>query len=84
MIKQYTTTVKAEVFDGSDDMVKKYGIESYENSGYGLPDFDYSLLTLEEYIGWNSDSCVWIVTGVNGEHWAIKDDIFKKTYVEAK
>lgn len=24
----------------------------------------------------------WIATGVNGEHWAIKDDVFKKTYAE--
>lgn len=22
----------------------------------------------------------WIATGVNGEHWAIADDVFKKTY----
>ena len=25
----------------------------------------------------------WIATGIDGEHWAIKDDIFKKTYTEA-
>ncbi|WP_106904676.1 DUF1642 domain-containing protein [Lactiplantibacillus plantarum] len=24
----------------------------------------------------------WIATGVNGEHWAIADDVFKKTYAE--
>ena len=23
----------------------------------------------------------WIATGTNGEHWAVKDKIFKKTYV---
>lgn len=22
----------------------------------------------------------WIATGENGEHWAVRDDIFKKTY----
>ncbi|WP_282801151.1 hypothetical protein [Secundilactobacillus kimchicus] len=24
----------------------------------------------------------WIATGVNGEHWPIKDEIFRKTYEE--
>lgn len=24
----------------------------------------------------------WIATGVNGEHWAVTDDVFKKTYAE--
>lgn len=26
----------------------------------------------------------WVATGINGEHWPIADDIFKKTYVEVK
>lgn len=26
----------------------------------------------------------WIATGVNGEHWAIADDVFKKTYEAVK
>lgn len=25
----------------------------------------------------------WIATGIEGERWAIQDDIFKRTYVEA-
>lgn len=31
MIKTYTTTVKAEVFDGSDEMVSRYSIRHYSD-----------------------------------------------------
>lgn len=26
----------------------------------------------------------WIATGIDGEHWCIADDIFKRTYEEVK
>ncbi|KZU02844.1 prophage Lp1 protein 31 [Lactiplantibacillus plantarum] len=33
--------------------------------------------------GWeNINVGDWIATGVNGEHWPIADDVFKKTYAE--
>ncbi|KAF0343818.1 hypothetical protein GBO93_07150 [Pediococcus acidilactici] len=60
MLKEYhkTATIKAEQFDGSEEMMKEYGIQ----------------LNIGD----------WIATGVNGEHWAIDGEIFKKTYEEVK
>ena len=89
MIKIYrkTATIKAGQFDGSNEMAKRYGAELYSNSGYGYdavegePDGDgYVLITPEgESLVRTGD---WIVTGVNGEHWVIEDDVFKQTYAE--
>lgn len=77
MIKIYhkTATIKAEQFDGSNDMIDKYHIEI--DDAYGCP---FRLETLEGWLGVNIHD--WIATGVNGEHWAIADDVFKKTYKE--
>jgi hypothetical protein len=77
MIKIYikTATIKAEQFDGSDEMVDKYGIEFDE-----AYIFSFRLDTLEGWIGIRIGD--WIATGVKGEHWAIANDIFKKTYAE--
>ena len=77
MIKIYrkTATIKAEQFDGSNEMVNKYHIEYDE--AYMVP---FRIETLEGWIG--IKTCDWIATGVNGEHWPIADDIFKKTYAE--
>lgn len=77
MIKIYrkTATIKAEQFDGSDDMVKKYNITQ------PMPlDPDYTINTLEGDMVLGVGD--WIATGVNGENWAILDDVFKKTYAE--
>lgn len=89
MIKIYhkTATIKAEQFDGSREMAKRYGVELYSDSGYGYavvegePDGDgYVIDTLEgELLIRIGD---WIATGVNGEHWPIDNEIFKKTYAE--
>ena len=89
MIKIYrkTATIKAEQFDGSDEMARRYGAELYSESGYGYdevegePDGDgYVLITPE------GESLVstgnWIATDVNGKHWLIADEVFKKTYAE--
>lgn len=86
MIKEYIKTVpiKAEQFNGSAEMIKKYGIESYADSGYGNVDFDYSLMTLEGWSSWDRDCLVWIATGVDGEHWVIGDDQFKKSYQDIR
>ena len=89
MIKTYrkVATIKAEQFDGSDEMIEKYHIRT--NTVYRLdPENElfnetvpYQIETLE---GWTELRLnYWIATGADGEHWAIKDDIFKKTYVEA-
>ncbi|MCB4211180.1 DUF1642 domain-containing protein [Lactiplantibacillus plantarum] len=70
-----TATIKAEQFDGSDEMVDKYHIAI--GSGWVAP---YRINTLEGWVGVQINS--WIATGVNGEHWTITDDVFKKTYSE--
>ena len=90
MIKTYrkVATVKAEQFDGSDEMIKKYHIRT--NTVYRLdPENElfnetvpYQIETLEGWIELEAND--WIATGVDGEHWVIKDDIFKKTYTEVK
>lgn len=77
MIKIYrkTATIKAERFDGSDKMVKKYNITP------PMPlDPDYTINTLEGDMVLGVGD--WIATGVNGEYWTITDDVFKKTYAE--
>ncbi|KYK04262.1 hypothetical protein Lpl43_08850 [Lactiplantibacillus plantarum] len=79
MIKVYrkTATIKAERFDGSDEMIERYdmGFQLAPNGKGGA-----IIKTLE------GDLLVhvgdWIATGTNGEHWAIADDVFKKTYAE--
>lgn len=77
MIKVYrkTATIKAEQFDGSDEMIDKYHIEIDDT--YRCP---FRIETLEGWLGVNVHD--WITTGVNGEHWPITDDVFKKTYAE--
>lgn len=77
MIKVYrkTATIKAEQFDGSDEMVEKYNITP------PMPlDPDYTINTLEGDMVLGVGD--WIATGVNGEHWVIADDVFKQTYAE--
>lgn len=79
MIKTYrkTTTIKAERFDGSREMVEKYKMM---DAGTMIGTQHSPELYLERagkvVIG------SWIATGVNGEHWPIVNDIFKKTYAE--
>lgn len=87
MIKVYrkTATIKAERFDGSEEMIDKYHVRC--DTEYMLSDDQlkysmgpYQIETLEGFL--NIGVGDWIATGVNGEHWPIADDIFKKTYVE--
>lgn len=77
MIKEYrkVATIKAEQFDNSREMAEKYHV-GYDGA-YILP---FRIETPDGWLGMKIDD--WIVTGVNGEHWPIADDIFKKTYVE--
>ncbi|MCG0674719.1 DUF1642 domain-containing protein [Lactiplantibacillus plantarum] len=79
MIKVYrkTPTIKAEQFDGSDEMVDKYELI---DAGTMLGTHH----SPEVYLTGSGKLCVgdWIATGVNGDHWAIADDVFKQTYAE--
>lgn len=87
MLKEYrkTATIKAEQFDGSDAMIKKYGIikEVFVIDGWGTTDdYRYCIKTREGKLVVNIGE--WITTDVNGEYWPIADDVFKKTYEEVK
>lgn len=77
MIKVYrkTGTIKAEQFDGSNEMMGKYNIAI--GSGWVAP---YRINTIEGWVGLQINS--WIATGVNGEHWPITEEVFKKSYAE--
>lgn len=82
MLKKYRkkTTIKAEQFDGSAKMARKYGGKI--NPEYcifaGEPRF---VLPTKEG-GMKFDTGDWIATGIDGEHWAIANDIFRRTYEE--
>ncbi|WP_426665207.1 DUF1642 domain-containing protein [Lactiplantibacillus plantarum] len=87
MIKVYrkTATIKAEQFDGSNEMVDKYRVR--KDTEYMLSDdpleystVPYQMETLEGFLNINAGD--WIATGIDGEHWPIADDVFKKTYAE--
>jgi len=77
MIKTYkkVATIQAEQFDNSREMAEKYHVE-YDGA-YILP---FRIETSDGWLGIKIGD--WIVTGVNGNHWPIADDIFKKTYVK--
>ena len=91
MIEVYrkTGTIKAEQFDGSDEMIDKYHIEAVEGDyaeDYSMPEggpapyVRYFLTRFDLAKGISVGD--WIVTGINGEHWTIADGVFKKTYAE--
>ena len=76
-----TATIKAEQFDGSDDMIGKYKIISTHLAcTAGGFEGAYFLPTLEGELRVNIGD--WLATGVKNEHWAISDDVFNKTYAE--
>ena len=82
MLKEYrkTATIKAEQFDGSEDMIKKYGIGKFKKFTKGNGESIFIVETTEGSFQLNIGD--WIATGVEGEHWAIADEIFNKTYEE--
>lgn len=89
MIKIYKriTAIQAEQFDGSQKMIDEYDIiPAYDKNSeneYWQPVFPCSILmTKKGALSINVGD--WVATGINGEHWPIVDDIFKKTYVEVK
>lgn len=83
-----TALIEAEKFDASNEMIKKYHVgvlPSMLIDKFNEPDDDknwskvqYRIATLEGMMKLHVND--WIATGVNGEHWAIADDVFKKTY----
>ena len=78
MIKEYRkkTTIKAERFNGSEEMIGRYHIWNVATPGKTW----YTLETLEGPMKLQLGD--WIATGIDGEHWAIADDIFRRTYEE--
>ena len=78
MLKEYrkTATIKAEQFTEEPGQVFKYGM--FPDIDNRTNEFQYFLPTKEGDMRINLGD--WIATGEKGEHWAIKDDIFKQTY----
>lgn len=74
-----TVPIEAVQFDGSKEMIDKYGLGHRRD--YEKPWLDQiTIWTLEgEMQIFKGD---WLVTGINGEHWAINNDIFLRTYAE--
>ncbi|GAB1229612.1 hypothetical protein SNK12g_13310 [Lactiplantibacillus plantarum] len=68
---------QAEQFDGSNEMIDKYELID-AGTMLGTHHSPELYLTGSGKV----DVGDWIATGVNGEHWAIADDVFKKTYAE--
>nr|DAM08122.1 MAG TPA: Protein of unknown function (DUF1642) [Caudoviricetes sp.] len=95
MIKIYrkTSTIKAEQFDPENSVIPE-GVfdKEYEHTTSGMisamvdelenghQSHNWHIKTLEGDLKVNPGD--WIATGLNGEHWPIADDIFKKTYAE--
>lgn len=64
--------IEAEQFDGTKQSADQLGLFKYRGGWY-LETLEGSMLVSNGY---------WIATGTNGEHWAIVDEVFKKTYAE--
>ncbi|ANK66907.1 hypothetical protein AYR55_03825 [Loigolactobacillus backii] len=75
MIKTYrkTDTIKAEQFDGSDNMINKYHIEFDE--AYVLP---FRIETIQGWIGLAVSD--WILIDKNGLFSSATDEFFKENY----
>ncbi|RDG23956.1 hypothetical protein DQM20_14210 [Lactiplantibacillus plantarum] len=74
-IYRKTDTIKAEQFDGSEEMINKYPIEFDDTCV-----FPFRFFTPAGWLGINLYD--WIFTGADGEYWAVANDVFKKTYAE--
>ncbi|VDH09852.1 Putative prophage protein [Lactiplantibacillus plantarum] len=79
MIKVYrkTATIKAEQFDGSDEMVDKYELI---DAGTMLGTHH----SPEVYLTGSGKLCVgdWIATGADGSHWIIPNALYEQQYAE--
>lgn len=82
-MKEYrkTATIRAEQFLPNQGQIPA-GVMS---DGMGDPrkssDYRWIIRTLENNVHYVSDGD-WIATGIQGEHWAIKPDVFAATYEE--
>lgn len=65
-----TATVEAEQWNGSAEMAKKYQLKYYDEQCV--------IETLEGKMRVNFGD--YICTGVNGEYWPVRKDIFEKAY----
>lgn len=76
-----TALIEAEQFDGSEKIIERYDLRyNREASLYEGREIGWVISTLEGDIEVHIND--WIATGINGEHWAIADDVFKKTYTK--
>lgn len=82
MLHEYKkkTTIKAEQFDGSNEMLNKYLIVVLGTLTRGkvIDGCPCALKTKEGVM--NLQLGDWIATGIDGEHWVIANDIFQRTY----
>lgn len=75
MLHEYRkkTTIKAEQFDGTDEMIEKYRLHSYGPETWVLP-MDYNFIPIVKG--------VYIVTDEDGFHEVCYPDVFHRTYEE--
>ena len=75
-----TGTTEFEQFDGSDELCEKYGIHPDMGTANVVTGKTLYFLmpTLEGELSFEIGD--WIATGVGGEHWPVKDEIFQKEY----
>lgn len=79
MLHEYRkkTTIKAEQFMGTNKQINDYhicwdiGRRHHHRKRWWLPTKEGNMKLQ------NGD---WIATGIDGEHWAIADSIFRRTY----
>ncbi|WKF86013.1 hypothetical protein [Lacticaseibacillus pantheris] len=78
MIKTYrkVVTVDAEQFDESASMIKRYKISQPDSIA---PEYVMSANTEDIAYLRKGD---WIVTGEFGDHWPIRDEVFRSSYKE--
>lgn len=78
------TYIEAEQFDMSTEMLDKYHITwkavGVVNTIDGPEPEDMIPMIKTVYGLAEISDGDWVATGVNGEHWPIADDVFKKTY----
>ena len=75
-----TATIQAERFDGSKEQVKRYPIIALGTLQDGCVYTGCPCVLKTKEGGMNLKEGDWIATGVDGEHWVIANDIFRRTY----
>ena len=80
MLKEYrkTATIKVEQFDGSTKQIARYKVHIVGPTSRG--DTSYFLLPTTKEGNMKLNAGDYIATGIDGEHWAIDQDIFERTY----